>query len=249
VTSRVLDGRAALVTGASRGIGTAMAERLASLGAHVAVGYQHNREQAHEVARSLSVHGTKAVAVAVDVRDSTSVDDAFSEVESVFGQVDVLVNNAGVHRGGRVHRLPLDDWDEVLATNLTGAFLCTRRAVPAMKESGWGRIVNVSSVIGIKGHAGDAAYAASKAGLLGMTRALAVELAASGTTVNALAPGFVVTDMTRGLSDAAQAGIDASVPVGRQARPEELGDALQLLVCSDYTTGTTVVVDGGWTVS
>jgi 3-oxoacyl-[acyl-carrier protein] reductase len=194
--------------------------------------------------------GGRAVAVAGDVASWDDVDRMVGAVEDALGPVGVLVNNAGIHRAGRVHRLAVADWDAVIATDLTGAFLCTRRVVPGMLERRSGRIVNVSSVIGQNGFPGDCAYAAAKAGLLGFTRALALELAPAGVTVNAVAPGFVETDMTRALSESARARTNRAIPLGRQAGAEEIADAVAFLVTGPgYVTGSTLTVDGGWSLA
>jgi len=184
-----LAGIPTVVTGGSRGIGAATARLLAALGAPVVVAYHRNATAADEIVRRIRNDGGWAMAVGVDVSVWDDVDRAFRMIEAEIGPPGVLVNNAGIHRGGRVQAIDRADWDAVLATDLTGAFHCARRAVPGMLERQWGRIVNVSSIIGVKGFPGDTAYAAAKAGLLGFTRALALEVAPGGVTVNAVAPG------------------------------------------------------------
>jgi 3-oxoacyl-[acyl-carrier protein] reductase len=249
-SSRRLAGIAAVVTGASRGIGAATARRLAAEGACVAVIYRHNADEAAAVVATIEAAGGRALAVGGDIASWDDVDRMVGAVEAAFGPVGVLVNNAGIHRAGRVHRLPVADWDAVIATDLTGAFLCTRRVVPGMLERRFGRIVNVSSVIGLNGFPGDCAYAAAKAGLLGFTRALALELAPCGVTANAVTPGFVETDMTKGLSDAARTRTNRAIPLGRQAQCDEIADAVSFLVTGpDYVTGSTVTIDGGWSLA
>jgi 3-oxoacyl-[acyl-carrier protein] reductase len=247
---RSLAGIPAVVTGGSRGIGAATARTLAALGAPVAVVYHHNREAADEVVKAIGADGGRAVAVAGDVSVWDDVDRTFRVVEGEIGSPGILVNNAGIHRGGRVQTLDPSDWDAVIATDLTGAFLCARRAVPGMIDRQWGRIVNVSSIIGLNGFPGDTAYAAAKAGLLGFTRALALEVAPAGVTVNAVAPGFVETDMTRVLTDKAVARANSAIPLGRQATVGEVAEAIAFLVSGpDYITGSTLVIDGGWTIA
>jgi 3-oxoacyl-[acyl-carrier protein] reductase len=247
---RSLAGVPTVVTGGSRGIGAAVARSLASLGAPVVVTYRSDDEAAAKVVAAIEADGGRAIAVAADVTSAAAVDALFHRVETVFGPAGVLVNNAGIHRGGRVHTIDPSHWDLVIGTNLTGTFNCARRAVPGMIERQWGRIVNISSIVGIKGFPGDSAYAAAKAGLLGLTRAMALELAPSGVLVNALAPGFVDTDMTRALTERAAERLASSIPLGRQAEPGEIADAVAFLVAGPgYLTGSTLVVDGGWTLA
>lgn len=238
-----------LVTGGSRGIGRAIALRLARRGHPVAINYQRDEFAARAVASEIEADGGAALAVRADVRNAEEVAAMFAATREAFGDVSVLVNNAGVHRGGRVERLGLEDWRAVLDTNLTGAFLCCREAVPAMRKRGSGRIVNVGSVIGRRGFPGDVAYGSAKAGLLGLTRALAIELARDGVTVNLVAPGFVKTDMTAGLTEDVRARIEGSVPVGRRASVEEVAEVIEAAVFGpDYVTGAEFTVDGGYTI-
>jgi 3-oxoacyl-[acyl-carrier protein] reductase len=191
----------ALVTGASGGIGAASCLALARAGFAVAVGYRSDREGAEETVAKARAEGPPAMAVAADVGDEASIDDAFRRVETELGSVRVLVNNAGFIRDGLAIRYSTSNWDATLDTNLKGAFLCSRRAMAAMLKARWGRIVNVASAAALKGNPGQAAYSASKAGLVGMTRSLAREVGGRGITVNAVCPGFVETKMTRGQSD------------------------------------------------
>lgn len=243
------NGRTAFVTGASRGIGAAVAHRLSERGLAVAVGFRQDERAAAQVVRRIESSGGRAVAVRGDVRDEDEVAAAFDQVEHELGAVDVLVNNAGIHRAGRITALSVEDWRTVVDADLTGSFLCARRAVPNMAAAGFGRIVNVSSVIGLNGFPGEVAYASAKAGLLGLTRALALELAGTGVTVNALAPGFVDTEMTRALHDDVLERIEAAIPFRRQATTDEVADCVDFLARASYVTGSVVVVDGGWTIT
>ncbi|HVW32615.1 MAG TPA: 3-oxoacyl-ACP reductase FabG [Acidimicrobiia bacterium] len=249
-TERTLQGVPAVVTGASRGIGAAVASRLAGAGAPVAVVYKSDGDGAAAVVRAIEAAGGTALARRADVADPDEVEALFSTVEAAFGPVGLLVNNAGLHRGGRVQNLALEDWNAVVATGLTGTFLCCRRAVPPMIGRGGGRIVNLSSVVGINGFPGDSAYGAVKAGVIGLTKSLALELARDGISVNAVAPGFVDTDMTRALDPKVLDRVVGSIPQRRMATIDEIADTVTSLATGPgYVTGTTVVIDGGWTLA
>ncbi|GAB4977448.1 3-oxoacyl-[acyl-carrier-protein] reductase [Mycobacterium avium subsp. hominissuis] len=245
-----LNGIPAFVTGGSRGIGAAIAQHLAAAGAAVAIGYRNRAAQAEQVAASITTAGGRAICVAGDVSDEDEVDQAFARIEAELGPVGILVNNAGAHRGGRVQKLALDDWRLVHNASLTSAFLCARRAVPLMIERRWGRIINVTSVVGLNGFPGDAAYASAKAGLIGLTKALALELARDQITVTAVAPGFVDTEMTRGLARSVRERIERTIPAHRQATADEIAQTVGFLAAGpDYITGTVIVVDGGWRIA
>ncbi|MEA2479642.1 MAG: 3-oxoacyl-[acyl-carrier protein] reductase [Thermoleophilaceae bacterium] len=233
----------ALVTGASRGIGAAIAQALAAEGWPVGINYRSDGEGAERVAAGVEAAGGRALPLAADVADADAAEPMFRTLEELFGPVLVLVNNAGVRADGLSPQLADDDWRRVLDTNLSAAFWTTRRALRPMLRARFGRIVNVASVVGPRANAGQANYAASKAGLIGMTKTVAVEVARRGVTVNAVAPGFVETDMT---TDVPPAVIDA-VPARRPGRPEEVAACVRFLAGEEagYVTGTTLTVDGG----
>ncbi len=237
----------ALVTGASRGIGQASALALARNGMAVGVAYRADREGAEEAAAKARADGGQAVAIALDVRDEASVGAGFDLIEAQLGAVAVLVNNAGFTKDGLAVRYPTETWDRTLDTNLKGAFLCSRRALPKMLRARWGRIVNVASVAALRGNTGQAAYAASKAGLVGMTRALAREVGGRGITVNAVCPGFVDTKMTAFASAELRAKYLEITPAGRFGTPEEVAAVIAFLsgAESGYVNGAVIAVDGG----
>jgi 3-oxoacyl-[acyl-carrier protein] reductase len=243
----VTDARVAFVTGGSRGIGRACAVALAEAGDRVAFCYSTDEDGAKETRAAVEEVGADALAVRADVRDASSVDAAFGEIEDALGPVGVLVNNAGANEDGLIARMSDDQWRRVIDTSLTGAFHTIRRATPKMMRARWGRIVNVSSVVGQRGGPGQANYAAAKAGLLGLTRSVAHELAPRNVTCNVVAPGPIVTSMTEGLSDEWQVTVEEAVPLGRFGRPDEVG-AVVAFLCSEaagYITGALVPVDGG----
>ena len=237
------NGGCALVTGASRGIGAAVAAALAAEGWPVGVNYRSDEEGAARVAEAIAAAGGTAVPIAADVADPDAAAALFAEVEERLGPVLVLVNNAGVRDDGLAVQLDDDAWQRVLDTNLSAAFRLTRRAVGPMIRKRFGRVVNIASVVGPKANAGQANYAASKAGLIGFTRTVAVEVARRGVTVNAVAPGFIETDMTEDLP----AGVLDAVPARRAGRPEDVAACVRFLASPQaaYVTGTTLTVDGG----
>jgi 3-oxoacyl-[acyl-carrier protein] reductase len=245
-TAHALAGRRALVTGGTRGIGRAIARALAEAGAIVTVTWATNEDDAADAARELGAHGPAHTVRRCDVRDPDAVAGLFAELKE-HGGTDVLVNNAAIARDAHLMMLSDQAWDDVLATNLTGPFLCIRRALRGMIAGHWGRIVNVISPAGLVGKAGAANYAASKGGLLSMTRSLAREVARFGITVNAVCPGIVETPMFDALPVHVREGMIAQVPLGRTGRPEEIADAVLFLTspAASYITGAMLAVDGG----
>jgi 3-oxoacyl-[acyl-carrier protein] reductase len=243
------DATVALVTGASRGIGGATALALARSGLAVAVGFRSDEEGAEALVDKARSEGGQAMAVQIDVADEPSVERAFERISDQLGPVRVLVNNAGFTRDGLIIRYPADVWDTTMATNLRGAFLCSRRAVAGMLRARWGRIVNVASVAALRGNPGQAAYSASKAGLVGMTRSLARELGGRGITVNVVCPGFVQTQMTDLVRDQRRQWYIDMTPAGRFGTSEEIAAVIEFLVRPEagYVNGAIIPVDGGLT--
>lgn len=244
VLGEELAGRVALVTGGSRGIGRAIAEALAAGGAKVAV-VARGLERAAAVAEELPGEGHRAFAC--DIGDPESVAALVPAVEDALGSLDILVNNAGVTADNLLMRIRDEDWDQVLDTNLKGAFLLTRAASRGMMRRRWGRIINISSVVGLTGNKGQVNYAASKAGLIGMTKAVAKELASRNILCNAVAPGFIETDMTAAMTEEAQSATKAQIPLGRLGAPEDIGAVVRFLAGpgGSYITGQVIAVDGG----
>ena len=242
-----LEGKKALVTGASRGIGRAIALALAAEGADVVVNYAGSEAAAKAVAAEIEAMGRKALVLQADISSNEAATAMLDAAVKEFGRIDILVNNAGITRDGLLMRMKEEDWDAVLATNLKGVFNCTKAAVKYMMKQKAGRIVSISSVVGLMGNAGQANYAAAKAGVLGFTKAVAKEVAARGITVNAIAPGFIQTDMTAVLSEKVVEGMLNTIPLHKLGDPEDIAKAVVFLVSDDakYITGQTLHVDGG----
>jgi 3-oxoacyl-[acyl-carrier protein] reductase len=239
--------RVALVTGGSRGIGRAIAERLAADGHQVAINYTANKEAAEAAVEAITAAGGTAIAVQGDVGDPEAVAELFEAVTERLGPVEILVNNAGITRDGLILRMGIEDWDDVIETNLRSVYLATKTALRAMLRAKWGRIISISSVSGIAGNPGQANYAASKAGIIGFTKSVAREVGSRGITVNAVAPGFIETDMTEALGEEITTAAAERIALGRLGRPEEVAAAVGYLSSDEaaYVTGHTLVVDGG----
>jgi len=242
-----LTGKIALVTGGSRGIGRAICQRISGMGGHVYINYVSNPAAAEETKKMIEESGGRADIICFDVADGEQVQDALKQIVTEAGSLDVLVNNAGITRDGLMARMKESDWDLVIDTNLKGAFLCAKAASRFMMKSKWGRIVNITSVIGFSGNAGQINYAAAKAGLVGLTKSMAREFASRNITVNGVAPGYIVTDMTSSLSEEIQEKIKREIPLAALGTPEDVAGAVAYLLGDDgrYVTGQVLHVNGG----
>ncbi|MFB0515507.1 MAG: 3-oxoacyl-[acyl-carrier-protein] reductase [Candidatus Neomarinimicrobiota bacterium] len=244
-----LQDKVAVVTGASRGIGRAISLALAEAGAAVAL-LSRSVDALQEVRREITTHGGQASIHPCDIRDAETVAKVFKEIVDQYGLLHILVNNAGVTKDSLILRMSGDDWQVPIATNLTGAFNCIKAAVRPMIKQRFGRIINITSVVGITGNAGQANYAASKAGLIGLTKSTAKELASRGITVNAIAPGYITTDITANLSKDIKKNLTEYIPLGRLGKPEDVAPAVVFLASDEagYITGQTLLVDGGMVI-
>ncbi|CEG22449.1 3-oxoacyl-[acyl-carrier-protein] reductase FabG [Planococcus massiliensis] len=242
-----LAGKTAIVTGASRGIGAEIARRFSEAGAKVVVNYSGSQEKAEAVVADIRANGGEAIAVKANVSDSDAVKAMIDETMKAFGSIDVLVNNAGITRDNLMMRMKDDEWDDVINTNLKGVFICTKGVTRQMMKQRSGRIINVASIVGVMGNAGQANYVAAKAGVIGLTKTTARELASRNITANAVAPGFITTDMTDALGEDIQKTMLAQIPLGRFGKPEEVAKAVLFLASDDssYMTGQTLHLDGG----
>ncbi|MCM3441132.1 3-oxoacyl-[acyl-carrier-protein] reductase [Metabacillus halosaccharovorans] len=243
----MLSNKVALVTGASRGIGRAIALDLAKNGASIAVNYAGNEAKANEVVDEIKASGGQALAIKADVSNGDEVQQMIKEVIKEFGQLDILVNNAGITRDNLLMRMKDSEWDEVIDTNLKGVFLCTKAVTRQMMKQRNGRIINITSVVGVSGNPGQANYVAAKAGVIGLTKTTAKELASRNITVNAVAPGFITTDMTDELNDDIKADLLKQIPLAALGEPSDIANAVTFLASekSKYITGQTLHINGG----
>ncbi|MFJ8234395.1 3-oxoacyl-[acyl-carrier-protein] reductase [Ureibacillus sp. NPDC094379] len=242
-----LEGKTAVVTGASRGIGRAIALQLAEEGANVVVNYSGSEDKALQVVEEIKNIGRNAIAVKANVSDNESVQNLMSQALEAFGSIDVLINNAGITRDNLIMRMKEDEWDDVISTNLKGVFLCTKAVTRQMMKQRAGRIINISSIVGVMGNAGQANYVAAKAGVIGLTKTTARELASRNILVNAIAPGFIETEMTDALPEDIKGAMLAQIPLAQLGQPEHIAKAVVFLASDDssYMTGQVLHIDGG----
>lgn len=242
-----LNNKVALITGGSRGIGRAIALELAKNGVNIAISYINNEDKAKEAIDEINSYGVKAIAIKANVSVELEVQQMIKQVEEELETIDILVNNAGITRDNLLIRMKEEDWDEVMDTNLKGTFLCTKAVSRAMMKKRYGKIINISSVVGIMGNAGQGNYSASKAGVIGFTKSMAKELASRGIRVNAIAPGFIQTDMTDVLTDEVKETIQKSIPLNILGKAQDIANLVVFLASenSDYITGQIINVDGG----
>lgn len=246
----MLKNKNAIVTGGSRGIGRAIALKLAQQGANVIINYTSNKEAALKVVKEVQNYGVKGLAVKCDVTQSDEVLHMIKAIDMDFDSIDILVNNAGITRDNLLIRMKEEDWDQVIDVNLKGVFLCTKAVIRKMMKQGYGKIINISSVVGLNGNAGQANYSASKAGVIGFTKSMAKEVASKNICVNAIAPGFIETDMTAVLSDDIRKQLIQNIPLKRYGNPEDIANLATFLSGdqSNYITGQVICVDGGMAI-
>jgi 3-oxoacyl-[acyl-carrier protein] reductase len=244
---KILEGKTAVVTGGSRGIGRGICLRLAAMGAMVYINYMSRSEAAEETKKLIEDAGGMAKTVGFDVADARQVESAFKQITAEAGSVDILINNAGITMDGLIARMKEADWDTVLDTNLKGAFLCAKAVSKNMMKKRWGRIVNITSVVGFSGNAGQVNYAAAKAGLVGLAKSMAREYASRNITVNSVAPGYIMTEMTEALAVEVQEKLKSEIPLGTLGAVEDIAGAVAYLVSEDgrYVTGQVLHVNGG----
>ena len=244
---RKLEGKVAVVTGASRGIGRSIALKLADEGAKVVVNYSGSQAKAEEVVATIQENGGEAIAVQASVSKTEEVSALMDAAVKTFGSLDILVNNAGITRDNLLMRMKEDEWDDVLNTNLKGVFLCTKAVTRQMMKQRAGRIINISSIVGVAGNPGQANYVAAKAGVIGLTKTTAKELASRNILVNAVAPGFIETEMTEQLPEDIKQGMLSQIPLAKLGQPEDIAKAVAFLASDDanYMTGQTLHIDGG----
>lgn len=243
----MLKGKNALVTGASRGIGRAIALELASNGANIAVNYAGSEDRAQAVVNEITQMGVRAIKVQANVTNDSDVKAMMKEVIGEFGSLDILVNNAGITKDNLLMRMKEEEFDQVIDTNLKGVFLCTKAVTRQMMKQKYGKIINVASIVGVSGNPGQANYVAAKAGVIGMTKSVALELASRNILVNAVAPGFIATDMTDALTEEQQQAILNRIPLAKLGQPEDVARVVRFLASedADYITGQTIHIDGG----
>ena len=241
--------KTALITGGSRGIGSAICKAL-SANHKVVIGYSNSKEDAKKLEESINSNGGNAMSIKIDVSDKNSINTAFEEIEESYGIVEVLVNNAGITRDNILPRMKDSEWDDVIQTNLTGSYLTTQRAIKNMMKNKWGRIIFISSVVGISGNQGQSNYAASKAGLIGFAKSVSKEMGARNITSNVIAPGYIETDMTSLLSEENKENIIEQLSIKRIGKPEDISNVVSFLSSeeSEYITGQVISVDGGLSV-
>ena len=242
--------KTALVTGGTRGIGKEIALELAKLNMNIAINYNSNEEKAKEVVEEIKALGVDCIAVKADISKKEDVDKMLMEIEKNLSTVDILVNNAGITKDNLLIRMSEDDWDDVINTNLKGVFLCSQKVAKAMMKKRYGKIINIASVVGVNGNSGQANYAAAKAGVIGFTKTMAKELASRGIRVNAIAPGFIETDMTKKLKEEVVGEIVKTIPLGVFGSAKDVADLAAFLASekADYITGQVIKVDGGMSI-